>query len=127
MPSFIAKQIPDETIHRQKFQQRQTKVSTMDKLTYDEPTSKSLCSNVPLLNREMTPQWWACSDHSTHKNEAPPVGGSKWSNLLKSKIPMSGGGGGGGGGGREGAGWWNQLSTFYAEFKFAKIQNSHVW
>ena len=38
------------------------------------------------------------------------------SNLLKSKIPMSGGGGG----------WWNQLSTFDAEFKFAKIQNSHV-
>ena len=41
------------------------------------------------------------------------------SNLLKSKIPMSGGGGGGGG-------WWNQLSTFDAEFKFAKIQNSDV-
>ena len=38
------------------------------------------------------------------------------SNLLKSKIPMFG---------REG-GWWNQLSTFDAEFKFAKIQNSHV-
>ena len=36
------------------------------------------------------------------------------SNLLKSKIPMSGGGG------------WNQLSTFDAEFKFAKIQNSYV-
>ena len=31
---------------------------------------------------------------------------------------MSGGGGGGG---------WNQLSTFDAEFKFAKIQNSYVW
>ena len=39
------------------------------------------------------------------------------SNLLKSKIPMSGGG----------EVWWNQLSTFDAEFKFAKIQNSHVW
>ena len=35
------------------------------------------------------------------------------SNLLKSKFPMSGRGGG----------WWNQLSTFDAEFKFAKIQN----
>ena len=35
------------------------------------------------------------------------------SNLLKSKIPMSSGGG-------------NQLSTFDAEFKFAKIQNSYV-
>ena len=32
------------------------------------------------------------------------------SNLLKSKIPMSDGGGGC---------WWNQLSTFDAEFKFA--------
>ena len=32
------------------------------------------------------------------------------SNLLKSKIPMSGGGGG--------EGWWSQLSTFDAEFKF---------
>ena len=31
-----------------------------------------------------------------------------------------------GGGGGEGVGWWNQLSTFDAEFKFAKIQNSHV-
>ena len=31
---------------------------------------------------------------------------------------MSGWGGGGG--------WWNQLSTFDAEFKFAKIQNSYV-
>ena len=41
------------------------------------------------------------------------------SNLLKSKIPMSGGGG-------ERGGWWNQLSTFDAAFKFAKIQNSHV-
>ena len=40
-------------------------------------------------------------------------------NLLKSKIPMSMGGGGGC--------WWNQLSTFDAEFKFAKIQNFHVW
>ena len=40
------------------------------------------------------------------------------SNLLKSKIPMSGEGFGG---------WWNQLSTFDAVFKFAKIQNSHVW
>ena len=38
------------------------------------------------------------------------------SNLLKSKIPISGGGG---------RGWWNQLSTFDAEFKFAQIQNSH--
>ena len=37
------------------------------------------------------------------------------SNLLKSKIPMSVGGGC----------WWNQLSTFDAEFKFSKIQNSH--
>ena len=37
------------------------------------------------------------------------------SNLVKSKIPMSNGG------------WWNQLSTFDAEFKFAKIQNSHDW
>ena len=25
-----------------------------------------------------------------------------------------------------GTGWWNQLSTFDAEFKFAKIQNSHL-
>ena len=41
------------------------------------------------------------------------------SNLLKSKIPMSDLWGGGGGC------WWNQLSTFDAEFKFAKIQNSH--
>ena len=39
------------------------------------------------------------------------------SNLLKSKIPLSVGGGGG---------WWNQLLTFDAEFKFAKIQNSPV-
>ena len=37
--------------------------------------------------------------------------------FLKSKIPMSRWGGGG---------WWNQLSTFDAESKFAKIQNSHV-
>ena len=42
------------------------------------------------------------------------------SNLLKPKIPMSSGWGVGGGG------WWNQLSTFDAEFKFAKIQNSYV-
>ena len=35
------------------------------------------------------------------------------SNLLKSKIPMSSGGGGW-------VGWWNQLSTFDAESKFAK-------
>ena len=42
------------------------------------------------------------------------------SNLLKSKIPMSSGGGGGG------LRWWNQLSTFDTEFKFAKIQNSYV-
>ena len=41
------------------------------------------------------------------------------SNLLKSKIPISGGEVGG-------WGWWNQLSTFDAEFKFAKIQNSYV-
>ena len=39
------------------------------------------------------------------------------SNLLKSKIPIFDWGGGC---------WWNQLSTFDAEFKFAKIQNSHV-
>ena len=39
------------------------------------------------------------------------------SNLLISKIPISRGGGV----------WWNQLSTFDAEFKFAKIQNSHFW
>ena len=26
----------------------------------------------------------------------------------------------------QGGGWWNQLSTFDAEFKFAKIQNSYV-
>ena len=32
------------------------------------------------------------------------------SNLLKSKIPIFGRGS-----------WWNQLSTFDAEFKFAKI------
>ena len=38
-------------------------------------------------------------------------------NVLKSKIPICGGGGG----------WWNQLSTFDAEFKFAEIQNSHLW
>ena len=36
------------------------------------------------------------------------------SNLLKSKIPMSRGG------------EWHQFPTFDAEFKFAKIQNSHV-
>ena len=37
-------------------------------------------------------------------------------NLLKSKVPIF-----------EGErGWWNQLSTFDAEFKFAKIQNSYV-
>ena len=43
------------------------------------------------------------------------------SNLLKSKIPMLGVGGwlGGGVGG-------NQFLTFDAEFKFTKIQNSHV-
>ena len=39
------------------------------------------------------------------------------SNLLKSKIPMLSMGGGVGG---------NQLPTFDAEFKFTKIQNSHV-
>ena len=38
------------------------------------------------------------------------------SNLLKSKIPIFGRGG-----------WWNQLSTFDAEFKFVKIQNSDFW
>ena len=45
------------------------------------------------------------------------------SNLLKSKIPMWGGGGS----------LWNlmlssnlQIMKFDAEFKFAKIQNSHV-
>ena len=37
---------------------------------------------------------------------------------IKIKNPISGGGEGGGG-------WLNQLSTFDAEFKFAKIQNSH--
>ena len=26
----------------------------------------------------------------------------------------------------EGEGWWNQLLTFDAEFKFAKIQNFYV-
>ena len=41
------------------------------------------------------------------------------SNLLKSKIPMSSGGGG--------WGWWNQLSLFDAELKFAQIQNCYVW
>ena len=40
------------------------------------------------------------------------------SNLLKSQIPMSRVGG------REVSG--NQFPTFDAEFKFAKIQNSHV-
>ena len=44
------------------------------------------------------------------------------SNLLKSKIHMSGREEGRGGGRGD---WWNQLSTFDAEFKFAKIQNSH--
>ena len=39
------------------------------------------------------------------------------SNLLKSKIPMFRVGGGVNG---------NQFPTFDAEFKFAKIQNSHV-
>ena len=38
------------------------------------------------------------------------------SNLLKSKIPICGGGGMGGG-----------FMEFDAEFKFAKIQNSHLW
>ena len=32
----------------------------------------------------------------------------------------------GGGGGKGGGVLWNQLSTFDAEFKYAKIQNSHV-
>ena len=69
------------------------------------------------------------------------------SNLLKSKIPISGGRWGGGVGGTnfstfdaefkfakiqnshfwEDGGWWNQLSTFDAEFKFTEIQNSHFW
>ena len=39
------------------------------------------------------------------------------SNLLKSKIPMSGG---------EGGFHGNQFLTFNAEFKFAKIKNSYV-
>ena len=39
-------------------------------------------------------------------NEAPPIGGSKWF----AHLPIGGGGS------------WN----FDAEFKFAKIQNSHV-
>ena len=39
------------------------------------------------------------------------------SNLLKSKVPMSGGGGEGGGGGS----WWTQLSTFDTESKSAKM------
>ena len=41
------------------------------------------------------------------------------SNLLKSKIFISSEEGGWGG-------WWNQFSTFDAEFTFAKIQNSYV-
>ena len=51
------------------------------------------------------------------------------SNLLKSKIPMSGGGRGVGGWGVVMGGGFhvNQFPTFDAEFKFAKIQNSHVW
>ena len=67
------------------------------------------------------------------------------SNLLKSKIPISRGGGRGwwnqlstfdaefkfakiqNSDFQGGGGWWNQLSTFDAEFKFAKIQNSHFW
>ena len=57
--------------------------------------------------------------------EGGGVGGTNFqflmlsSNLLKSKIPMSGMGGGG-------FGWCAQLSTFDAEFKFAKIQISYV-
>ena len=42
------------------------------------------------------------------------------SNLLKSKIPMSGGGGGGGG-------WWKQLSTFDAKSKFAKKKKKKIF
>ena len=42
------------------------------------------------------------------------------SNLLKSKIPMLRVGWGVGGG------CWKPISKFDAEFKFAKIQNSHV-
>ena len=38
------------------------------------------------------------------------------SNLLKSKIPISGGVGG-----------WGGFAEFDVEFKFAKIQNSHLW
>ena len=45
------------------------------------------------------------------------------SNLLKSKIPMLRVGGWVGV--RGGWGWWNQLSTFDAEFKFAQIQISY--
>ena len=57
------------------------------------------------------------------EGEGGVVGGSNFqllmqsSNLLKSKIPMSGLGGGGGG-------FFFQFPTFDAEFKFAKIQNS---
>ena len=63
------------------------------------------------------------------------------SNLLKSKIPILGGRGGVGGTNfqllmlnsnlpfpksrGEGRSWWNPLSTFDAEFKFAKILNSY--
>ena len=56
--------------------------------------------------------------------EVRGVGGTNFqllmlsSNLLKSKIPVTGEGGGG---------WWNQLSTFDAELKFAKIQNPCDW
>ena len=68
MPSFIAKQITDETIHRQKLQQRQTKVSTilkagllspqMDRLILDDAMSNSvleltlLWSNQTELKRD---------------------------------------------------------------------------
>ena len=48
-------------------------------------------------------------------NKAPPGGGSKWF----AHLPIRGGGGRGvvGGG----------FVEFDAQFKFAKIQNSHLW
>ena len=87
----------------------------------------------PLLTLDISILLWFSHSQTQTKpesNEVPPVGGSKWfahlpiggahgilmlsSNLLKSKIPMLRVGGVGG--------LWN----FDAEFKFAKIQNSHV-